>query len=104
MVDLTAVRDELQAKMEELANRIQAVDEHLRSPGLADSEENAVLHEDDEVLNKIGDSTLQELREVKHAIQQIDSGCYGVCTGCGESISTERLEALPYATTCIKCA
>ena len=32
------------------------------------------------------------------------SGTYGVCTNCGAMISEDRLEALPWASTCIDCA
>ncbi len=30
-------------------------------------------------------------------------GQYGICDGCGTSIPMARLNALPYATLCIKC-
>lgn len=104
MSDLAAIQKQLEEKQQELERRIRAVDEHLRDPGLSDSEENAVLHEDDEVLNKIGDATLAELRDVKKALHQIEAGTYGTCTQCGKAISTARLEALPFATTCVECA
>lgn len=104
VIDLPAIREELQTKMAELEHRINAVDEHLRTPGSPDSEENAVVHEDDEVLNKIGDATLKELRDVRTALKQIESGNYGSCTACGKKIAVKRLKALPYATTCIGCA
>ena len=104
MIDTDRIRSELEAKVLELESRIRAVDTHLSSPGLADSEENALVHEDDEVLNKIGDATQMELRDVKLALNQLDAGNYGVCIECGERISSERLEALPFATNCIGCA
>ena len=31
------------------------------------------------------------------------SGTYGECEGCGERIPLARLNALPYATSCIEC-
>jgi DnaK suppressor protein len=44
------------------------------------------------------------LRQIDHAINLLHKGNYGVCEGCGKEISLERLEAVPYATLCIKCA
>lgn len=38
------------------------------------------------------------------ALARLDEGTYGVCERCGRPIAEERLEALPYATTCIECA
>lgn len=43
-------------------------------------------------------------REIKNAIQLIDTGLYGLCSECGEEIPFERLEANPAATTCVEHA
>ena len=52
--------------------------------------------------------TLEENSE--HVVEAIDAalrrileGSYGLCQNCGEPISPERLEALPYAELCIDC-
>ena len=44
------------------------------------------------------------LSKVDRARKRISHGTYGVCERCGESIPLERLEALPYSTTCVACA
>lgn len=44
------------------------------------------------------------LAEVDAAIARLDAGTYGVCERCGSPIGAERLEALPAARTCIRCA
>jgi DnaK suppressor protein len=44
------------------------------------------------------------LRWVERAITKMDLGTYGVCERCGNPISVERLEALPWAILCIDCA
>ena len=41
--------------------------------------------------------------QVEAALGRIEAGTYGICTNCGEPIPAERLEALPWATTCIDC-
>ena len=44
------------------------------------------------------------LHKVEHALRRIEAGLYGVCEVCGTAIPMERLEVLPYATTCVTCA
>lgn len=42
-----------------------------------------------------------EYRDIKRALQKIESGTYGVCEISGEPIEEKRLEARPDARTCI---
>lgn len=46
----------------------------------------------------------QRLAEIAAALQRLDDGSFGVCVRCGEPIASARLEARPYAPTCIDCA
>ncbi|MFB9732054.1 TraR/DksA family transcriptional regulator [Ornithinimicrobium kibberense] len=41
------------------------------------------------------------LDAVRHALARLDEGRYGVCEVCGEPIPQGRLEARPWATTCV---
>jgi RNA polymerase-binding transcription factor DksA len=43
-------------------------------------------------------------REALAAIERIDRGTYGLCERCGQRIPKGRLEVIPYARTCVKCA
>ena len=45
-----------------------------------------------------------ELDQVNSAWRKMDEGTYGYCDRCGAEIPVERLEVLPYAIYCIKCA
>jgi len=45
----------------------------------------------------------QLLSQVKSALARFDQGTYGSCERCGEDIDPARLEALPYATLCLRC-
>jgi RNA polymerase-binding protein DksA len=54
------------------------------------------------------DYTLEEnsehvLAEIDAALERIAAGKFGLCRTCGQPISEERLEAIPYATQCIEC-
>jgi DnaK suppressor protein len=40
---------------------------------------------------------------VMHALDRIVRGVFGKCEACGEAISAERLEALPYTAYCLHC-
>lgn len=50
------------------------------------------------------DRSRAELVRVEAALRAIDDGSYGRCTSCGNPIAPERLEAIPWAATCIDCA
>ncbi len=41
---------------------------------------------------------------VESALERIEDGTYGVCEECGSKIPKARLNAIPYAPTCVKCA
>jgi len=43
------------------------------------------------------------LKRIERALAKIEEGSYGLCERCGESISTERLAAVPYTLYCIVC-
>jgi DnaK suppressor protein len=46
----------------------------------------------------------RELAEIEAALERIKAGEYGVCETCGNSIREVRLQALPWARLCIRCA
>lgn len=43
------------------------------------------------------------IKDVERALQKIEKGTYGKCEVCGEAIPESRLDALPWAATCVKC-
>ncbi len=46
---------------------------------------------------------IDEIEAVDSALGKIDSGTYGTCEGCGESIAAARLAAVPWARCCSTC-
>jgi DnaK suppressor protein len=46
----------------------------------------------------------QELAEIESALERIKASEYGICEGCAGLIREARLEALPWARLCIRCA
>ena len=104
MSQYAGIRQELQAKLEHLISRAGSIDHDLSETPNEDWEDRATELEEEEVLSAVGNVTLKEINQIKHALHQIDSGTYGTCERCGDMIHHERLEALPYATTCTRCA
>lgn len=104
MKDYSALRAELVARLDTVADRAERIERDLRQPGDRDSEERAIEIENDEVLEGLDDASLAEARQLRDAIGRIDQGSYGTCVNCGADIGQARLEALPAATTCVTCA
>ena len=46
----------------------------------------------------------ETLELVEGALERIEDGAYGVCVECSSRIPKARLNAIPYAPHCIRCA
>jgi DnaK suppressor protein len=57
----------------------------------------------DEISSQLAEVESRELARIENALERMRRGQYGVCEGCGANIPMARLNALPYATSCIKC-
>jgi DnaK suppressor protein len=49
------------------------------------------------------DAAREKLKVLKQALQRLQAGTYGECSECGGDIEQKRLEAVPWATHCVKC-
>ena len=45
----------------------------------------------------------QKLLQIDSALDRIDNGAYGTCQDCGRAIARQRLNAIPWATYCVRC-
>lgn len=75
---------------------------------LADAERNSeddlIVALQDEFLHLGLDRVLSgQLQEVQSALDRLNLGEYGACANCGSSISSKRLQAVPWATYCVDC-
>ena len=43
------------------------------------------------------------LRFIQHALERMNDGSFGICVDCGGPIGLRRLQALPWASHCIRC-
>ena len=69
----------------------------------ADPIDNAQSQSLRELALQVMNSGWETMRAVESALGRIDTGEYGWCEGCGESINVRRLQAVPWATRCVTC-
>jgi RNA polymerase-binding protein DksA len=97
---LLALRDEYNRKI----GAIDADVHHKNEPVEKDFAEQATQRENDDVLNALSEDAKHVVAQINAALQRIETGDYGICDECGAEISEKRLEIVPYAALCIKCA
>jgi DnaK suppressor protein len=56
-----------------------------------------------EINSRLVEAESCELDLVERALERMGEGRYGKCEDCAKQIPARRLQALPYATTCIRC-
>lgn len=44
------------------------------------------------------------IQQIDAALERLDEGTFGICEECGSKIPKARLNAIPYAATCVNCA
>ena len=114
VVDTTRFEQILREERQRVLDAISYL--HEETPGsLADETEEIIGNSDNHLgdtatatLDREIDYSLEEnsehvLRAIDGALQRITEGTFGICESCGQPISEERLEAIPYATQCIDC-
>src|SRR5690349_22902013 len=105
--DIAAYERLLRSMLDGYSERTANVEDHTLQPsgdpqGQKEDEgiDDAALERESEVLATIDQLSYQ----VRDALARVEDGSYGSCERCGEPIGTLRLEQLPYAVTCSKCA
>ena len=108
MVDLDAVRADLEARRDNARARVATL---AKRPELGASQGFGKRIGDGTVeaisrFNDIGIGTSVEtgLERTERALAKLDEGTYGVCDACGEPIAEKRLRAMPDVVLCIECA
>ena len=104
MEDVSKFEIRLRDRLRDLNARLSGVEAELDQPVDADVEERATEREGDEVLESLGNAGLLEIRKIQAALGRIADGAFGECVACGELISEERLNAVPHAARCKRCA
>lgn len=87
MADLALNRNE---------NELSSMPVHMADVGSDNYDRDFTLQ-----LVQSGHETLQQIDE---ALRRIDEGTYGICEVCGGKIPKRRLQVMPHASMCVKCA
>jgi RNA polymerase-binding transcription factor DksA len=101
------IRQRLRSRRDVLRARVTAVEADRRRTGgplSPDFAEQSVERENDEVLDSLLTTDTAELQRVERALQRLRAGTYGVCVMCHERIEPERLDTVPEAERCARCA
>jgi RNA polymerase-binding protein DksA len=104
MSEFAQIREQLEQRLDGLRRRTSKVQSSLRRERDPDSQERAQQAENDEVLERLDQGGLDEIDAIEGALDRIADGTYGVCVTCEAAIPVARLEAVPFARTCIACA
>ena len=75
----------------------------LRAEASGDVVDAALDSVQDEISSQLAEVESRELSRIEYALERMRNGHFGTCEGCGTNIPMARLNALPYATYCIKC-
>lgn len=88
--------EDYRRNIKDYAQELSVVDNHPADVASDDYQRNfdASLAENNQLL----------LERVEQALARLADGRYRVCCRCGGEISRQRLEALPWAVSCQKCA
>ena len=77
-----------------------SMDNNTRQGDLADQASgNNEVH----IQLKLKQTDAKILQAIEEALGRIESGTYGVCRDCGQTIAHARLEAIPWTRVCITC-
>lgn len=101
------IKQKLESRQQELESRVTAINDdisHKHEPLSSDWSEQALERENDEVLEALGNSSQNELRQIKLALKRIENGDYSSCISCTEAIPIKRLELVPHTIHCTSCA
>lgn len=91
-------RSELVASVKIEPDALQA--DSIRTP---DADEFAVRAANQDVAATTLEIRSQMLKEIERSLQQMAAGTYGICEGCDQEISPNRLKAIPWTRYCLAC-
>ncbi|PID37583.1 MAG: conjugal transfer protein TraR [Pseudomonadales bacterium] len=103
-IDIEKAKQTLENLKTELQTRIDKIEDHARNPQ-DDLDEHwddqAISYQEDDIRQNLLIEAKEELMQVNSALLRIENGTYGICSVSGEEIEEKRLQAVPYATTCV---
>ena len=108
-MDAKKIKDTRQRLSSEYENLTKSIDrrrlaaQEIKVENTEDEGDLATISHDRDLLYNLHEGGFARLRFIQEALKAIDRGQYGECVGCGEDINEKRLEAVPWATMCVRC-
>ncbi len=108
-MDVERIKQELEARRDELRSSLGALVEVRRDPTATVSFGKRVGDGTTEAVERINQTSAARslagtLAAIDGALARIDDGAYGACVRCGSEIPAERLEAIPWTPYCVACS
>jgi DnaK suppressor protein len=103
---IRGIRRRLSSHYENLikaVNRSRTAAEEIKLENTEDEGDLATISHARDLLYNLHEGAFARLRFIQEAIKALDRGQYGECVRCGKDINEKRLEAVPWATMCIRC-
>jgi DnaK suppressor protein len=108
-MDAKKIKDIRRRLSSEYENRIKSINRNrtaayeIKLENTEDEGDLATISHERELLYSLHESDFARLRFIREAMKAMDRGQYGECVRCGEEINVKRLEAVPWATMCLRC-
>ena len=102
---LRRIQITLQKRRDTLRKQLagEAIELRTSAHEVGDSIDAALDAEHQAVQSQLTTAESRELERVEHSLRRLARGEYGLCEACGGAIPFARLQAIPYATQCVKC-
>lgn len=101
---MRTLRRELEDRLREIRARLgnleDGIDATARGRDLGDQ---AAATHNHEVTADERERLTETAQEIRRALGRMDARTYGKCADCNGLIGPSRLQAIPYAETCIEC-
>ena len=100
-------RDKLLVRREGLVGQVQAAEAYSRerdAEATQDPADMAANAYTKELMMSMSTNDRQLLEMIDAALVRIEDGQYGKCIHCDQPIQEKRLEAVPWARHCLRCA
>lgn len=105
MDDVSAVLEDKRAELERQLTRMSAPPDEPGGISFGKRVGEGTSMAVDRLVQTAAHEQLQAvLADVERAQAKVAENSYGTCDRCGTSISSERLEVLPWAVLCVRCA
>ena len=103
---LSGLREQLEEKRAEIANKSKLALEEIRQEnerGGRDTGDESTEQQETTDMMRHKDREKKYLTKINQALERLGDGTYGECMECGEPIPEGRLKARPAAVLCIEC-